>query len=171
MEEKDREFMDTLYRKYYKSLVIDVYKLIDNKSDTTDIVNMAFEWCMRNYHTGRTSYKIMHHHIKGVCIHVANQMNKNQKALAEKCVFATIVDKNPEDLVLNSEKAKEIMKVIKSMCPRYREVLLLSIVHGLQPCEIGARLSIKPNTAAKRLARGRKKLAILLIQKGYNIQL
>ena len=170
MEERDKEFMDTLYRRYYKSLVIDVYKLIDNKSDTTDIVNMAFEWCMRNYHSGRTSYKIMHHHIKGVCIHVANQMNKNQKALAEKYAFATIVDKNPEDLVLNAEKAEDIIKVITTMCPRYREVLLLSVVQGLKPYEIAGRLSIKSNTAAKRLARGRKKLAILLIKKGYSLQ-
>lgn len=171
MEQREKEFMDKLYRKYYKSLVIDVYKLIENKSDTADIVNMAFEWCMRNYHTGRASYKIMHHHIKGVCIHVANQMNKNHKALAEKSAFATIVDKSPEDLVLNAEKAEDIIKVITTMCPRYREVLLLNIVQGLKPYEIAGKLSIKSNTAAKRLSRGREKLAILLIQKGYSIQL
>lgn len=171
MEQKEREFMDMLYRKYYKSLVIDVFKIIDNKSDAKDIVNMAFEWCMRNYRTSRASYKVMHHHIKGVCIHVANQMNKNQRALAEKSAFATIVDKDPEDLVLNAERAQNIISIITTMCPRYREVLLLNIIHGLKPHEIAGKLDIKPNTAAKRLSRGKEKLAVLLTKKGYSIQL
>ncbi len=169
MEERDKDFMDQLYRRYYKSLVNDVYKLIDNKSDTKDIVNMAFEWCMRNYHTGRASYKAMHHHLKGVCIHVSKQMNKNQKHILENSAFATIVDKSPEELVLNAEKANDVIKTISRMCPRYRDVLLLNIVQGLKPFEIAKRLSLKSNTAAKRLARGREKLAKLLSGKDRNI--
>ncbi len=169
MEVKDKEFMDTLYRRYYRSLIKDVYNLIDNKSDVSDIVNMAFEWCMRNYPTGRTTYKTMHRHLKGVCVHVANQMNKNQNQLMKKHAFATIVDKSPEELVMSAEKANDIIKIISSMHPRYGDVLLLSIVHGLKPYEIAKRLSIKPNTATKRLARGRKKLEALLTSKGYDI--
>ena len=169
MEIKEKEFMDTLYRRYYRSLIKDVYNLIDNKSDVSDIVNMAFEWCMRNYPTGRATYKTMHRHLKGVCIHVANQMNKNQKQLMEKLAFATIVDKSPEELVMSTEKANDIIKIINRMSPRYRDVLLLYIVYGLKPYEIAKRLSIKPNTATKRLTRGRQKLACLLADKGYII--
>ena len=69
---------------------------------------------------------------------------------------------DPFELSADRERAALVAKAIDGVSEAHREVLVLRIVHGLEPVEIAHALGRSPGTVRAQLARGREQLQQLL---------
>ncbi len=68
-----------------------------------------------------------------------------------------------EEIAIDSSMSTEIQKGFKNLDPRFREVLYLVDIHGLDYSECAAALGVPIGTVMSRLSRGRKRLREHLI--------
>jgi RNA polymerase sigma-70 factor (ECF subfamily) len=93
--------------------------------------------------------------------------NHRRDALVEEsCISApltlwpaTAAWPSPFDLAAASELERRVERVLSTLAPHYREVLLLISHEGLTPTEAAAVCGISPEAARQRLSRARAMLA------------
>ena len=73
---------------------------------------------------------------------------------------------NPEERLLSSEKSKSISDAIDQLSLNHREILIMREVTEMSYEQIAETLSISEGTVKSRIARARKSLADILINKG-----
>ena len=72
----------------------------------------------------------------------------------------------PEDVMLNRESRKTIADSIDELGSTHREILILMEITGMSYGDMAITLNISEGTVKSRLARARKNLAGILIEKG-----
>lgn len=154
--------IELLYKKYSKDLLQKAFEIVGNKEDAYDLVNMTFEWAIKN----RNKYKLRYIDLLKVCVHTSKRIKIDNDKKDEDRFYATIVDTDPA--LIYEEKERFIARYdcllkIKSI---YRQVLILNLVYELSPAEIAKKLNIKPNTASKQIARGKILYEKILKEKG-----
>ncbi len=77
-------------------------------------------------------------------------------------------DDNIFENVDGKERAKRLTKLLCKMPVLYREVLVLSLLHGHSLCQIADELDRNYSTVRKQLARGKKILEKLIKEAGIN---
>lgn len=73
---------------------------------------------------------------------------------------------NPEQLYINQERDTELMRAVKNLPDKYREVIMLKHVNELSYSEICEVLGLELSLVKNRLYRGRLMLKDTLIKQG-----
>jgi RNA polymerase sigma factor (sigma-70 family) len=73
---------------------------------------------------------------------------------------------SPFELTAANQLERELENIIAQLPEKYREILLLSVLHQLPPTEIEAILGLKPPAFRQRLARARDMLKQSLHERG-----
>ena len=68
----------------------------------------------------------------------------------------------PFDLSQASETERRVELALQTLPVKYREVLLLVAIEGLEPSQVAAMLDLKPEATRQRLARARAMMQTLL---------
>ena len=80
--------------------------------------------------------------------------------------FDMDIELNPENVVLNIDKKKQIQALLAAMNERDRTILILKDIEGMSVDEIARSTGLAKGTVKSRLFRSRKK-AMLLWSKSY----
>ena len=78
--------------------------------------------------------------------------------------FGTSDSKSAEEVSVDARLSEELINGIKTLDQRYREVLFLVDIHGLNYSECAALLGLPVGTITSRLSRARQRLRKFLVQ-------
>ena len=151
-----------LYSKYSTRLLNEVYKAVGNYHDAEDIVSDTFLKIMNNKHISLPDLKT----VVSVCNERLRCYFKNFKDSNDYNKLFSIY-KDPLEIILEEENYEILENHILNSKRTYSSVLVLYYIDKMRACDIGRLLSIKENTAIRKIHRGKALLRESLIKKGY----
>lgn len=92
---------------------------------------------------------------------LANQRRsaERRRRLAERAAKSGIAPGWPDEVVVQSEDAAEVMAALERLSPTDREVLQLMLWEGLSPVEIAGVLGLSRGAVDQRYSRAKRRLA------------
>ncbi len=78
------------------------------------------------------------------------------------------IDDRLIDKTCNKENMKKLLAMLRTLKPSHREVVVLSLLHGHSLCQIADELDKNYSTVRKHLERGKKKLAKMIKEAGFD---
>ncbi|QDP40785.1 sigma-70 family RNA polymerase sigma factor [Radiobacillus deserti] len=168
-EERINELMD-LYASDLKRIA---YLYVNDRVQCEDIVQEVFISCYKNLNKFRmeSSYKTWL-----IRITVNKCKDFKRKWSIRNIVYRPFVDpeknkaeqgKTPSEYLEEKEDSEAIINVIRSLSPKYQDVLILFYYYDLTLKEISIITKVKFNTVKSRITRGRELLKGELERRGY----
>lgn len=148
----DEEFVGYV-KQYHKTVYRLAYSYVRNCADADDICQDAFVKLMD--FTGKFSSD---EDCKRWLIRIVINLSKN---LLRSCRFSRTEELN-EEIPLESAADGELLALVKTLPIQYGEVIHLFYYEGYSVSEISQILRISQTAVTSRLARGRKKLRLLM---------
>lgn len=160
----DTAYFGELIKRYDQTLMRYVMRRSHaSKEDAEDIVQNSFIKMYRNINDFDTSlkfsswaYRITHNEL----IDWYRKQKSKPDFIAsstDEDIFASIAgDINIEKEAIQKETKKEIESIIKTLDPKYQEIILLRFFEDKSYEEISDILEIPPGTVAVRLSRAKK---------------
>ncbi|SEQ52833.1 RNA polymerase sigma factor [Piscibacillus halophilus] len=162
-EQERLEILEECMTQYGHEVKRVVYSYVKDSTDADDITQDVFVKVYENLNTfkGQSSFKSW---VYSIAINKSKDhlrsLKKRQRIYKEKVVklWDNKDDETPEKHSIRQEHSSQILKSVKQLPLKYREVIILYYFEDLTLKEIAEALSIKLNTAKARLQRARKKL-------------
>lgn len=171
-EQADRIRFEDIYRGYYKQMLTVANSILENPEDVEDAVQEALvriakhmpalrnreDWAVRGY-------------VLTVAKNTALQLyNKNKRRLKHPHtqLFKEEVDDEVFQKVINMLDYDLLLRAVRHMDPRYRQVLTLAYLQKMTPQEVASILGRKEDTVRKQLYRGKKLLMDFCKKEGIN---
>lgn len=162
------EILDQLYIRYYKSTLLYILSLCNDRAIAEDIVEDAFVKAYLSFSSDYTSFQFWLLRVsKNLWIDYLRRQkrNVNNKDLSlvidEKCA--------PEENLLKNEWISTMYHCIWLLSPIEREVLMLHYFSNLPLREIALMLKATPGSIKTRIFRARQNLKKLMEDNGYDI--
>jgi RNA polymerase sigma-70 factor (ECF subfamily) len=160
----DRAAGESIYRRYQPLVGSICYRLLHNSQDAQEATQETFLRVYRALPTFNGSYQLRPWIIRiarNICLDNIRFASKRRGMWAtwEGLEDATIPDEDadPQDEFLRNQEASSVYRVLASLPPKHRDVLLLRDVEGLAYCEIADALELSQCQVKNFLHRGRKK--------------
>ncbi|QIH35947.1 RNA polymerase sigma-70 factor [Sphingobacterium sp. DR205] len=158
ISEGDSIAFKAIYDQYWRQLLIDANKVIQDKLVAEDIVQETFIsiWDNRERVNEIHSLKAyLKSSIRHACVkHIQRHINRyNFVELLPELLDKVISEYNTLDKLYVVEIEQAISKSMESMSPKVREVFELSRYHGKNRREIASQLSVSPETVKKRIQK------------------
>lgn len=170
-EESAYEKLITLYQQPVYNLV---FRLMNEPSDTADVVQEVFLKVFRNIHSFRSNsslktwmYRIAvneaYNHRRWFSRHQRQQVALNGGEDTTQC-YDKLTDpgRSPYDLASGGEIRALVEKALAQLSPKFRTAVVLRDIEDLSYEEIAAILDISLGTVKSRILRGREALRKLL---------
>ena len=168
----DRVRFEQLYNSCRKQMLAVAYRILESGPDAEDAVQDALLGVARNMGSLRQSsddalraYAMTA--VKNSALKVLQRNQKNQQA-ARNLELDFAVSDSVFQSVLNSLDSELLLRAMRQLDPRYRDVLLLIFVQELTVQEAADVLGRKEETVYKQLQRGKKILVDLCRKEGLN---
>lgn len=171
-EESAYEKLITLYQQPVYNLV---FRLMNEPSDTADVVQEVFLKVFRNIHSFRSNsslktwmYRIAvneaYNHRRWFSRHQRQQVALNGGEDTTQCYEDKLTDpgRSPYDLASGGEIRALVEKALAQLSPKFRTAVVLRDIEDLSYEEIAAILDISLGTVKSRILRGREALRKLL---------
>ncbi len=163
----DREKLALLYDRYKNRMYITACKILKDPYLAEDAVHNAFVAILKNI--GKTgdpdSISTASYCLKAARSAALNMVKKAGRevpvAYSEEDIRS---DESLLDEICSEENYQAIVKAIEALDEKYRDVLSLYYLNGLNVREIGGILCRKETTIKQQLARGRRKLIEIIEQ-------
>lgn len=164
----DRKAQQELYKTFYSKMMGVCYRYTNNAEDAKDILQDGFV----KVYTNLKKYSFqgsLEGWIRRIMVNTAIDHFRKTKN-----VF--MVD-DEDDYILENSKVesadsiysqfgeKVIMDAIQSLSPAYQTVFNLNVIEGFQHKEIAAKLNISEGTSKSNLAKAKKNLKKILLEK------
>jgi len=170
------EAFSLLVERYQKMLYTVAYRFLGNTEDASDAAQEALVRVFKNLQgfRGQCSFKTwLQHIIANVCRDALRRQRRrpavsldglqdNEKSSWELPDGNT---NSPEEVVLNREGRDYLHKIIQSLSPEYRMVVIMRDVQGFSYDEIAKSLNCSVGTIKSRLSRARQVLRRLIAQR------
>ncbi len=171
-EQADRIRFEDIYNGYYKQMLIVAGRVLDNTEDAEDAVQDALLRIARNMTALRNREDWA---IRGYVLTVAKNaalqiQNRNRRHCKKPDSQATPMEENDEvfQQVINSLDYDLLLRAVRHMDHRYRQVLTLAYLQEMSPREVANILGRREDTVRKQLYRGRKLLMDFCKKEGIN---
>lgn len=165
----DIEAFSLLVERYQKMLYTVAYRFLGNPEDASDAAQEALVRAFKNLQgfRGQCSFKTwLQHIIANVCrdalrrqrrrpVISLDSLQDNENSSWELPDGNT---NSPEEIVINREEGDYLHKLIQSLSPEYRMVVIMRDVQGFSYDEIAKRLNCSVGTIKSRLSRARQNL-------------
>jgi len=173
----DRNAFEELVLANQKNVYNLALKMTGNEDDALDISQEAFLKAYRQLDGFRGDSKFsvwLYRLTYNLCI---DFLRRKPKAITTPLTFQ---DENgdihdleipdlrslPEDKLLRREKRKAIANSINELGQHHREILVMREITGMSYCEMAETLKLSEGTIKSRLARARRSLVNILVEKG-----
>jgi RNA polymerase sigma-70 factor (ECF subfamily) len=156
---QDPDAFQELYQLYFRRVYAYVASRIGNQQDAEDVVSEIFMRVSRNLDQLRNQqdasfaawlFVIARHAITD---HYRRNGHSENHASLDITESLAAVDSQPEKLVIESEDAARLYRLIVSLPERKREIITLRYYGGLRNHEIASVLGIGEKTVAAYLSR------------------
>lgn len=155
--EKDRTKAEALYYEYRRLMYKEAYEILKDKMLAEDAVSESFIRIMSNLH--KIDEKVCprtRNFLVIICRNVAKSMyNARKSELTAEYVENIGNIPTPEDIVITKETKKAIVKIVSSLSPKYKDVLILRRAYNMSREDIANIFQISVETVKKRLQRAK----------------
>lgn len=152
----DEKELDALVERNAQHMMRAAYALLHSREDAQDAVQDAFMKLLRYQPTFRDR-----EHEKAWLLRVTINIAKNNLKVLRRYSFEPLPETGAPD-----EMRSPVLEAVQSLPDAYRVVIHLYYYEGYSIREIAQILKVPAPTVGTRLARGRKKLAVLLEGEG-----
>ena len=165
----DETALEALMRLYSTDVARVAYHYVRNEDTTYDIAQEVFVavWNRRHALDDRTS--LVHYLRRAARNRALNALKQHASRahLSERLADDATRPRHAENLGPMAARAAEVdtivRKIVDTLTPRVREVLLLYYERGLEPREISSLLGIAPRTVYVQLRTALRALAVALV--------
>jgi len=173
----DKDAFEELVLANQKNVYNLALKLVGNEEDALDISQEAFfkAYVQLESFRGESRFSVwMYRLTYNLCIDFLRKKSK-AKVTSLTCrddegnegeIELTDTRELPEDVMLRRESQKTIAASIDELGTGQREILVMREITGMSYSDMATALKISEGTVKSRLARARKNLADILIEKG-----
>lgn len=169
----DHQTTEEEFRQLYEEHADAVYRRCYFKTSDQDIAqDLAQEAFMKTWDYLQKGNDIRH--LKAFVFTVANNLIKDYYKKKKSVQMRDMGEFDPDmiaDTVENIEakaEVQQVLEVINRLDDKYREVLVMNLVEGRGPKEIGEILDERQNTISVRIHRGIKQLNELMSDQSDN---
>ena len=170
----DRDFVESLYRRYRKKIYASAFKILNQREDAEDCVQDVIKTVILHPDTFRSADPAGLSKLLALCTRNAalDLYRKNKKRqdhesnlpfdpeheqeLLPEMKNLTEQAVSPDKLVLNEENKHRIAQMIADLDDIYRDVLILQYRYHMKNKEIAEILKISENTVGVRLYRAKQ---------------
>ncbi|UCD48717.1 MAG: RNA polymerase sigma factor [Phycisphaerales bacterium] len=92
------------------------------------------------------------------CRHHRRRLSRRRSFRIDETAASLCLDENAEMMAIDAESLARVRQTVRALPPKYREVVVLRYLQGLETAEICWLLGVTTNTLNVRLTRARKKL-------------
>lgn len=161
-DEDDRDKFEIIYYSYRKRMVFEAYSILRNSFDAEDAVHETFIKIARNIKAidDPDSTKTLSYVLKAVKNTAINMYNKNKKSndFVDIDTVQNMADEDFFEKLEISENYDEVVKAIRRLNDKYRDVLFYHYVSDMKISDIADLLGRKKSTVQQQLVRGKKLL-------------
>lgn len=173
---RDTGAFDELYRRHHQRIWTFLARLTGDRSEAEDLFQETWLAAARHAHTLAEDSELL-----PWLFTIARNKHRSSRRfllfdLRRKERFAVEPASGPlppDDLAHARARAVEVSEAFDALGDAHREILLLSIVEGLDARQVGGVLGLREDAVRKRLSRARAELAALLDTRaahGYRLQ-
>ncbi len=163
--DEERDKFEALYEKYKERMFNTINSIIKDEHLSEDILQEAFIKIIHNIDkiNDDINSNDAKGFIKAVAVNTALDFyRKNAKRRGVELFVDELEEKvfydSGEDLSADLNTESRIIATIKSMKEKYRDILLMKYVHGLENNEIAKLFGITEEAVRQRISRGKKLL-------------
>lgn len=174
-KKNDKEALNQLYKRYEKYIYTLCYRYTNKKEDALDLVQEVFIKVLKNMKTFDENRPFMPW-LKRITVHTCLNFKRDVKAVVSLDQVTTDQGQtlkeaissqfNLENYIIFKETTQTIRDCIRSIDEKYRMPLILRHEENLSYEEIAKILDLPLGTLKVNLHRGRKKLQLMLKEKG-----
>lgn len=165
----DSSAYDTLVTRYRDRLYALVYHMVLNAQEAEDLAQETFVKAYRNLGAFRheSNFYTWLYRIAVNLVYTQSKKHSRRRALFTAAVqsgdtLGSHWPATPEELAQSEEAREMILKAIHLLDPRFRQVLILKELEGLEVAEVAKILGLPEGTVKSRLYRAREDLRRLL---------
>lgn len=166
VEDDDKPLIEHMYDQYEKQLYLLAYDIVKNHHDAQDCVQDTFEAAARNIHRYRErSEDSRIYLLRAACRNIAiDKYRKNARTPRHTPLTAEEDDGTEnepwkladpdEDMfaeLVGSLTAERLVELIRSLAPKYREVIILHYYEEMSVPEIAEQLGVTAKTVYNRM--------------------
>jgi RNA polymerase sigma factor (sigma-70 family) len=157
----------TLYSKYSKALFNCIFRLVNDRDTSADLLQESFVKIFKSIH--RFDYSNgFYTWARRITVNHAISHLKKKGIQFELQEDMTAVDTVPEpQAAIDTPKIEDIRKALDTLSHGYREIFSLYLLEGYDHVEISEILGIKVSTSKTQYMRAKSKVKQELIKKGY----
>lgn len=164
--------IETLYAKYARELLVSIRKTYgDGPPDPEDVTQQAFQKLMERGDLSSISnpmafiWRIARNIVLGDKRSQTVRLRYDYEI--EQLYFPLEHDDStPERIIAVREQLALIAEVLRAMPERRRRAVILNRIEGLNVTEVGRRMGISRQSAAKQIARGLAELNVVFLHEG-----
>ncbi len=168
---KAKDKMTAIYEKHKNTMYAVALKILKHPQDAEDAVHNAILPIMRNLDAIiDVDSKDCVYYVSTAVKHTALNMIRDRHIQTIPLSEIEYEFDRSEDIsesIALDETCKAIYKIIESMAPEYRDVLILHLYYELSTSQISDLLNRKHGTVKSQLTRGKKLLKARLKENGY----
>ena len=174
-EEKDKDKFEELYHSYKNQMAYVAMSVVHNEADTEDIVHDVFEKiAIRHMDTVNQiseEVDLRNYLLKATKNTAINWMDKKEKRccmISERETPSAGSDLSNDKFIehlCNKMEYERVLVAMKTLEPRYRDVLYYHFVLEMSVAEVAKYLDQSISATKQQLVRGKKKLLLLLGEK------
>jgi RNA polymerase sigma-70 factor, ECF subfamily len=160
---------DTLVTRYRDRLYSLVYHMVQNAQEAEDLAQETFVKAYRNLGKFRheSNFYTWLYRIAVNLVYTQSKKYSRRRMLFTAAVMSgdslgARWPATPEELAQSEEVKEMILKAIHQLDPRFRQVLILKELEGLEVAEVAKILGLPEGTVKSRLFRAREDLRRLL---------
>ena len=171
-DEKDKDKFEKIYHAYKKQMAYVAMEIVQNEADAEDIVHDVFEKiAIRHMNTiNQISEEV---DLRNYMLKATKNTALNWKEKRKRWTFSkdeievepigfNLSDNRFIDYLCKKMEYERVLKAMKALEPRYRDVLYYHFVLEMPVREVAKYLNQSVSATKQQLVRGKKKLLVLL---------
>lgn len=166
----EKEAFDILITKYRDRLFRMTIFMLGNQQEAEDVAQEVFVKAYRNLgkFRGKSSfftwlYRIAVNSIYTQARKLARRREVQRQVFREKTEISNPGPKTPEELAITGELQDMVSAAITQLDPRFRQVLILKEIEGMEVAMVAEILNLPSGTVKSRLFRAREELRSILV--------
>lgn len=155
------EFLEVIYRQYYKNVYNYISFRINNHFDSEELTSSVFEKAMRKSHTYNPDLAPAEAWLVGIAKNVVTDYLRSKKRKffipLDDIVSLVSSDRQPEEVILINDENKELMQAMAKLRDNERQILSMKFATDLKNHEIAKIVGITESNVGVIIHRAIKK--------------
>ena len=165
----DIEFLETIYRQYYKNVYNYISFRINDHFDAEELSSLVFEKAIRGYKGYNANFPMEAWLIgiaKNTIIDYLRKKKHKSFTSLDSIIQLISPSKQPEEVIISNEEHRKLMTAMAKLKDKERQILSMKFATDLKHKEIAEILGISDSRVGVTAHRALKKLKKLIESEG-----